>query len=110
MNDGIMYVPVVAPRTIIDTGKTEPVSYIMDKKPNHRLSNPSTLKMHFLNWLEECKYQLGFAYEFMPDFPRICLPMVTYLHELNLIAGFDIDESGFVTYDEDYHDETFSVA
>lgn len=108
--DGVMYVPVTFTRPIIDTGKTAPLCYILEKKPNHRLSNPSTLKMHFLNWLEDRMYQIGFAYEFMPDFPRLCLPMVSYLHELNLIAGFDIDERGFVTYDEDHHDESFSVA
>ena len=107
---GWTYIPVTFTRPIIDTGRTEPISYILEKKSNHRLSNPKTLKMHFLNWLEDRMYQVGFGYEFMPNFPRVCLPMVTYLHELNLIAGFDIDDYGFVTYDKDHHDESYTFA
>lgn len=110
MLDGDIYVPVVFTKPIIDTGKHEPITYIMEKLPNHRVANPDTLRMHFLNWVEDRKLQIGFGYEFLPDFPRLCLPMVTYLHSLNLIAGFDIDDYGFVTYDKDLFDESVSAA
>ncbi|AEV89479.1 hypothetical protein OBP_042 [Pseudomonas phage OBP] len=73
----------------------------MEKKPNRRLSNPKTLTMHFLNFLDENLLQLGYPYFFMEDFPYKCLNMVQVLHEMNLIVGYDIDENGFVTYDEE---------
>lgn len=110
IEDGYVYVPVTFTRPIIDTGKTEPLCYILEKLPNYRVANPDTLRMHFLNWVANNNLQVGFGYEFLPDFPRLCLPMVTYLHSLNLIAGFDISDYGFVTYDKDLLDESFSPA
>lgn len=104
------YIPVTFTRPIIDTGKTEPLCYVLEKLPNHRVANPNTLRMYFLNWIANNNLQVGFGYEFMPDFPRLCLPMVSYLHSLNLVAGFDIDDYGFVTYDKDLLDESFTLA
>lgn len=73
----------------------------MNKLPNRFPNGIDSLRMHFLNFTAERNYQEGFAYHIWPNFPRRCLPMVTYLHSLNLIDGFDIDELGYVTYDEE---------
>lgn len=107
-------VPVTFTRPIIEgvTKISNPLGYVvlMDKHPNRFPNGMKSFKMHFLNWLADNQLQIGFGYEFLPDFPRLCLPMVTYLHSLNLVAGFDIDDYGFVTYDKDLLDESVAAA
>lgn len=73
----------------------------MEKKPNRFVNKLKTFKMHLLNHLDEYNLQMGFPYYIMEDFPRLCLNMVQILNELKLIVGYDIDERGFVTYDEE---------
>lgn len=80
-----------------------PVGHVtnMAKKPNRFPNKLSSLKMHLLNHLEEQNLQVGYPYFIMEDFPRKCLNMVQVLHSMNLIVGYDIDDNGFVTYDEE---------
>lgn len=107
-------VPVTFTRPIIKgvTKVRDPLGYVvpMDKRPNRFPNGIKSFTMHFHNWIADNELQIGFGYEFLPDFPRLCLPMVTYLHSLNLIAGFDIDDYGFVTHDKDLLDESLITA
>ena len=73
----------------------------MEKKPNRFPNKLHSFRIHHHNFLAENNLQIGYGYFIANNFPRKCLPMVGYLHQLNLIVGYDIDDDGFVTYNKE---------